>query len=142
MGLPIKLSHVPIRAAAGSFILNAGLGKRELPEDSAAGMQSMGANAFPQLKDVSPNDFGKLLSTSEIALGSALLTPFVPSWLVGLGLAGFSGSLLRMYTKTPGLTEEGSKVKPTSEGTPIAKDVFLLGIALTLILDDLVSRKK
>lgn len=140
MGLPIKLRHVPSRVAAGAFILNSGLGKRNLPDDAAAGLQGMAANAFPQLKTMSPKDFGKLVSTAEIALGSALLIPLVPTWLAALGLAGFSGSLLYMYTRTPGLTEEGSSIKPTQEGTGIAKDVFMLGIAGSLLVDELTSR--
>lgn len=141
MGLPIKLNHVPVRLAAGAFILNAGLGKRNLPEEAAAGLQSSAAVAFPQLSEMEPADFGKLLSRSEIALGAALLTPFVPSWLAGLGLAGFSGSLLQMYLKAEGMTEEDG-IRPTSDGTPIAKDVWLLGIAVTLILDDLRRKKR
>jgi hypothetical protein len=141
MGLPIKLRHVPSRAAAGAFILNSGLGKRGLPDEAAAGLQGMAANAFPQLKQMSPKDFGKLVSTSEIALGAALLIPLVPTWLAALGLAGFSGSLLYMYTRTPGLTEEGSSVKPTQEGTGIAKDVFMLGMAGSMLVDELTSHK-
>lgn len=141
MGLPIKLRHLPPRLAAGAYILNSGLGKRGLDEESAAGLQAMGANAYPQLKEMSPQDFGKLLSTGEIALGAALLTPFVPSWLAGLGLTAFSGSLLRMYLNTPGLTEEDG-VRPTNDGVPIAKDVFLLGIGLGLLVDAMTSRRK
>src|SRR5699024_6391915 len=52
MGLPIKLRHVPPRLAAGAFILNSGLNKRDLDEESAAGLQSMAAQAFPQHKDM------------------------------------------------------------------------------------------
>ena len=141
MGLPIKLRHLPPRLAAGAYILNSGLGKRGLDEESAAGLQAMGANAYPQLKEMSPQDFGKLLSTGEIALGAALLAPIVPSWLAGLGLTAFSGSLLKMYLNTPGLTEEDG-VRPTSDGVPIAKDVFMLGIGLGLLVDALTSRKK
>ncbi|MPV38538.1 hypothetical protein [Georgenia subflava] len=141
MGLPVKLRHVPARLAAGAFILNSGLGKRGLPDEAAAGLQGMAANAFPQLKEMSPKDFGKLISTAEITLGAALLVPLVPTWLAALGLGGFASSLLYMYTRTPGLTEEGSSVKPTQEGTGIAKDVFMLGIAGTLLLDELTSRK-
>ncbi|MEE6280514.1 hypothetical protein [Georgenia sunbinii] len=141
MGLPIKLRHVPPRLAAGAFILNSGLGKRGLDEESAAGLQGMAANAFPQLKEMSPQDFGKLVSTGEIALGATLLLPIVPSWLAGLGLTAFSGSLLRMYLSTPGLTEEDG-VRPTSDGTAVAKDVFMLGIGLGLVVDALTSRRK
>lgn len=141
MGLPIKLRHLPPRLAAGAFILNSGLSKRGLDEESAAGLQAMGANAYPQLKEMSPQDFGKLVSTGETALGAALLLPIVPSWLAGLGLTAFSGSLLRMYLKTPGLTEQDG-IRPTSDGTAIAKDVFMLGIGLGLLVDALTSRKR
>jgi hypothetical protein len=83
---------------------------------------------------VPPNPFLKALAVSEVALGSALLLPFAPAALTGLGLAGFSGSLLGMYWRTPGMHEEGS-IRPTQKGTPIAKDVWMLGIAASLILD-------
>ncbi|WP_324652586.1 hypothetical protein [Georgenia sp. H159] len=140
MGLPIKLRHVPPRLAAGAFILNSGLSKRELDEESAAGLQGMAAHAFPQLKDMSPQDFGKLVSTGETALGAALLLPLVPSWLAGLGLTAFSTGLLRMYLKLPGMTEDDG-IRPTSDGTAIAKDVFMLGIGLGLVLDAVTSKK-
>lgn len=141
MSFPLRLSHVPARLAAGAFILNSGLAKQELPEDAAAGLQQMGAHAFPQLKDLSAKDFGKLVSSSEIALGAALLLPIVPTWLAALGLAGFSGSLLRMYLKAPGMTQEDS-VRPTQDGNAIAKDVFMAGIAGTLLLDELMHRRR
>lgn len=141
MGLPIKFRHLPPRLATGAFILNSGLGKRQLDEEAAAGLQAMAANAFPQLRDLSPRDFGKLLSTGETALGSALLLPIVPSWLAGLGLTAFSSGLLRMYLKTPGLTQEDG-VRPTSDGTAMAKDVFMLGIGLGLLADACSSRRK
>lgn len=141
MGLPIKLRHVPARLAAGAFILNSGMGKRGMPDDGAAGLQQMAAHAFPQLKDMSPKDFGRLISTGEIALGVALLTPLVPTWLAALGLAGFSGGLLRMYKKVPGLTLSDG-IRPTADGNAIAKDVFLAGIAGTLLLDELTSRSR
>lgn len=137
----IKLRHVPPRLAAGAFILNSGLNKRGLDEESAAGLQAMAVNGVPQLKDMSPKDFGKLVSTGEIALGAALLLPVVPSALAGLGLTAFSAGLVRMYLKTPGMTEADG-IRPTSDGTGLAKDVWLLGIGLGLVVDALTSRKK
>ncbi len=139
--MSIKLRHVPPRLAAGAFILNSGLSKRGLDEESAAGLQAMAANAFPQLKDMSPKDFGKLISTGETALGAALLLPLVPSGLAGLGLTAFSAGLVRMYLRTPGMTQEDG-IRPTSDGTAIAKDVWMLGIGLGLVVDALTSRKK
>jgi hypothetical protein len=130
----MKLSHIPLRLSTGAFIFNSGLGKRKLDRDSAAALQEMGSRAIPQLKEMDPEKFGKLLAYGEIALGAALLLPFVPSRLAGLGLAAFSGSMLAMYFNTPHMTTEGG-VRPSSEGTPLAKDLWLLGIALALILD-------
>lgn len=51
----------------------------------------MAANAVPQAKEMEPQAFGRALSTGEIALGAALLTPFVPSALAGAALTAFGG---------------------------------------------------
>lgn len=136
----MKLSHLPARVTAGALILNAGLDIRKLPDEAAAGMQDMGANGVPPVKRLSAGRFRELLSRSEVGLGAALLTPFVPSWVAGAGLAGFSGALMAMYFRTPGLTKEDG-VRPTEAGTPIAKDIVMFGTGITLVLDDLLSKK-
>jgi len=64
-----------------------------------------------------------MLAASEIALGTALLAPVVPSALAGAALTGFSGSLLTMY-------HEPGSVWPTQTGTGVSKDVWMLGIGL------------
>lgn len=128
------LHRLPLRATTGAFILNSGIGKLSLDAESAAGLQSMAANAFPQLKDMKPEEFGKLLAIGETTLGAALLLPFVPRLVAGLGLTAFSGALLWMYHKTPGLTHDG--VRPTPDGIGVAKDVFMLGAGLSLLLDN------
>lgn len=127
----------PARLAAGLFILNSGINKRNLPEEAAAGLRDMGAVGVPQLADIPAKDFGRYLSYGEMGLGAALLTPKVPGWLAGAALGAFSGGLLNMYRQTPGMTVDG--IRPTQEGTAIAKDVFLLGIAGTLILDSIFN---
>jgi len=137
----VKLSHVPLRLATGAFILNSALGKRELDPEGAAGLQAMAANATPLVNRVSPATFGKAVSTGEMALGAALLAPFVPPVLAGAALTAFSGGLLAMYLKTPGLHEEGS-IKPTQAGIAIAKDVWLLGAGLSLLIDGLSEARK
>ena len=141
MGLPLRLRHVPARLATGAFILNSGITKRDLTEEQAAGLQQMAVQAFPQFEQMSATDFGRLLSTAEIALGSALLLPVVPTWLAALGLAGFSAGLLRLYTKVPGLTQQGS-LSPTQDGTVIAKDVWMAGVAWSLLIDEMTSRRR
>lgn len=129
-----KLSHIPLRAATGAFILNSGMGKLKLDRESAAGMQQMAAGAIPQVGKLDSEQFGKYLSYAETALGAALLAPFVPGRLAGIGLTAFSAGLLAIYFKTPGMTQEDG-VRPTQEGTSVAKDVWMLGIGLSLILD-------
>ena len=130
----MRLSHIPLRLATGAFILNAGFGKRNLDRDSAAQMQGMGAKVYPQLSKMEPETFGKLLSYAEMSLGAMLLAPFVPSRVAGLGLAVFSGSLLTMYRRIPEMTLDDG-IRPSQQGTVVAKDVWMLGIAAALILD-------
>lgn len=137
----MKLSHVPLRVAIGAYVLNSGLGKRNLPREAAEGLQGMAANGVPAVKNLDPVTFGKALSAGEIALGAALLTPFVPATVAGAALTAFGGGLVNMYLNTPGMTEEGS-IRPSQEGTGLAKDVWLVGAGLSLVISGLTSRKK
>ena len=73
----MRMSHIPLRLTTGAFILNAGFGKRNLDEDSAAGLQTAAARVIPAVSRIRPKAFGKVLSYSEMALGAALLTPFL-----------------------------------------------------------------
>jgi hypothetical protein len=137
-----KAWHLPVRLATGLFILNAGLGKQQVDGERAARLQRTAAGAFPQLADMEPERFVKLLSSSEIALGAALVAiPVVPPLLAGLGLLGFSAGLNRLYLKSPGLRREGS-VRPTEQGTAIAKDVWMTAIGAALVLDSIFSPKR
>ncbi len=138
----MKLSHIPLRLATGAFILNSGLSKRNLPPEAAGTLQGMAANAVPRAKEMEPQVFGRTLSTGEIALGAALLTPFVPSALAGAALTAFGGGLVQMYLNTPGMTEEGSQIKPSQDGTAVAKDIWLVGAGLALLIDGLTPKKK
>ena len=137
----MRLSHLPLRLATGAFILNSGLDKRGLDAGSAAGMQGMAAAVIPQAGNMPPEKFGKVLSTGEMALGAALLLPFVSPLKAGLALTAFSGGLLQMYRKTPGMTQADG-IRPTQAGTGIAKDVFMLGAGLALVLDGLIDDTK
>jgi uncharacterized membrane protein YkgB len=136
MGL--RLSHIPLRLTTGAFILNSGLGKTSLDEGSAGYLQAMASRAFPQLSQLEAQQFGKVLAACEIGLGAALLAPFVPSRVAGLGLLAFSSGMLTMYLRTPELTMEDG-IRPTQDGVALAKDSWMLGIALSLLLD---RRKK
>jgi hypothetical protein len=65
----------------------------------------------------------------------------VPPFIAGLGLLAFSGSLNRLYLKTPGARRESS-LAPTPQGIPLAKDFWLTGIGAALVLDSLFARKR
>jgi len=140
MGLPITLSEIAPRLSAGAFILNSGLGKRGVDEATAAGMHGFASGTYPFLKSVPPQQFAKALSTTEIVLGAALLTPFVPTTVAGAALTVFSGGLLGLYLKTPGMRKPHS-LAPTEAGLAIAKDSWLLGIGIGLFTRGLIERK-
>ena len=138
--LPITLSEIAPRISAGAFILNSGLGKRGADAQAAAGMHGFAAGSYPILKNVPPHQFASLLSTSEIAIGTALLIPFVPTAVAGAALTAFSGGLLGLYLRTPGMRKPGS-IAPTEQGMPIAKDVWLLGIGIGLLTRGTIDRQ-
>jgi hypothetical protein len=60
--------------------------------------------------------------------------------VAGAGLAAFSGGLIGMYARVPGLRKQGS-VRPTQEGLAMAKDIWLMGIGLGMVVDDLVDNQ-
>jgi hypothetical protein len=134
----LKLSHLALRTVAGAFILNAGVGKWSGSAETAAGVHGMASGTYPFLKGVPPRRFLKLLAGAEIGLGAALLVPLVPAGLAGAALTGFAGGLLGLYLRTPGMH---TKLRPTQQGTPIAKDVWLLGIGVGLLADELAERR-
>ncbi|WP_422741728.1 hypothetical protein ACN27B_25540 [Micromonospora sp. WMMD754] len=137
----MRLTHAPLRIAIGAYILNSGLSKRTLEGEAAAGMHGMAVGALPQLRQIPPDRFAMLLSRAETALGVALLAPFVPSLLAGAGLTAFGAGLVQLYLKTPGM-REGTSLRPSQAGIGLAKDVWLVGAGLTLVLDSLTRRRR
>ncbi|WLQ38904.1 DoxX family membrane protein [Streptomyces laculatispora] len=120
---------IPPRLATGAFILNSGLGKLKADEATAQALHGMARTAYPFVEKLEAERFTRLLAWSEIAVGSALLVPVVPTRLAGLALAGFSGGLLGLYLRLPGMREPGS-LRPTQTGVPLAKDAWMFGIGL------------
>lgn len=129
---------VPTRLATGAYILHAGLEKWSGNEERAKGVHGMAAGAYPFLRDVPPTTFLKALAAAEIGTGAALLLPFVPNKIAGTALTAFAGGLLTMYLRTPALHKPGS-VWPTQAGTGVSKDVWMLGIGLSLVADGLAG---
>jgi hypothetical protein len=138
--LPITLSEIAPRISAGAFILNSGLGKRGADAETAAGMHGFAAGTYPFLKSVPPQQFAKGLASTEIALGALLLTPLVPTTVAGAALTAFSGGLLGLYLRTPGMRKPGS-LAPTEAGLALAKDSWLFGIGIGLFIRGLIERK-
>lgn len=139
MTSPVKLSHLPARLAVGAFMLNSGWSKLGADRPTAEGLHTMAAGTYPSVRQLDPERFARLLAASELALGAALVVPIVPTGLAGAGLTGFSAGLLGLYLNTPGMRQEGS-LRPTQQGTALAKDIWLLGIGVSFVLDDVTSR--
>ncbi len=140
MSFGTKIRRAPLRLVTGAFILNSGLGKRSADGETAARLQGFAGGTYPFLASVEPQKFAAGPSAGEIALGTALLLPIVPTVLAGAGLTAFAGGLLGLYLKTPGMTQDDG-VRPTEQGLPISKDVWMLGIGIGLVLDALTTRK-
>ncbi|MCK0111222.1 hypothetical protein MWU75_03600 [Ornithinimicrobium sp. F0845] len=134
-------THLPLRAVTGAYILNSGLSKLGADEQTAEGLHGMASGAYPFLSDLDPKSFTALLAYGEIALGGALLAPMVPSAVAGTALAGFGAGLVGMYLRTPGMTREDG-IRPTQDGTSLAKDVWLVGAGLTLATQSFLSGTK
>jgi hypothetical protein len=131
----IKLSHLPLRLATGAFLVNSGMTKLSLPEEEAKRFHELAAERLPVVGQVSPALFGRALAIGELAVAGALLVPLVPAGVAGAALGAFSGGLLWLYAKTPGMHEEAS-LRPTPQGLVVAKDVWMAGIAASLLIDD------
>jgi uncharacterized membrane protein YkgB len=116
------------------------MGKWSGSPEQAAGTHGMASNAFPVLKSIEAPKFLRALSVAEITTGLVLLAPFVPAGLAGAALTGFSGSLLVMYLRTPSLRKSGS-IWPSPQGIAVSKDIWMLGIGLSLLIDEAGERR-
>jgi hypothetical protein len=137
----MRLSHIPLRLVTGAYILHAGVQKWSGDEVTAKAVHGMAAGTYPVLESVPHTRFLKLLAAGEIATGGVILAPFVSTATAGAALTGFSGALLGLYAKTPGMRKPGT-IWPTQQGTAISKDSWLLAIGLALLIDGLLGRRK
>jgi len=130
----LHLRNVPARLATGAYILHAGLEKWKGTPERAKGVHGMASGAYPPLGRIPPETFLRLLAAAEIGTGAALLLPVVPNKLAGAALTAFSGGLLGLYLRTEALHKPGS-VWPTQAGVGVSKDVWMLGIGLSLLAE-------
>lgn len=141
----MKLRELPLRFVTGAYILHAGWDKWHADEERAQALHGMATTAYPGLKRLPPTEFVRLLAAGEMATGAALLLPVVPAATAGAALSAFSGGLLGLYARVPGMRKEGS-VWPSPQGTAVSKDVWMLGIGVGLLVDGagrrLVARRE
>ena len=140
MSFAAKLRRAPLRAATGAFVLNTGIGKLKPNEERDKGVHGMAVGTYPFLGKLKPGTFVTLLGIGETTVGALLLLPFVPAGLAGLALVGFSGGLIGLYVKTPGLHDK--YLRPTQAGTPIAKDVWMAAIGVGLVIDAITGEAR
>lgn len=131
-------THIPLRVATGAYILNSGINKLKAGEEEQEEMHGWASSVYPVFKELKAGEFSKLLAYGEIGLGAALLIPKVPSAVAGGALAAFGAGLTGLYLNTPGMTEDDG-VRPTKDGTGLAKDVWLVGAGLTLATQSFLS---
>jgi uncharacterized membrane protein YphA (DoxX/SURF4 family) len=131
-------ARFPERLATGAYILHSGLEKWRGDEQTAKAVHGMATGAYPFLGKLKPTTFLRMLSLAEITTGAALLTPIVPARAAGAALTAFSGGLVTMYLRTPALHRPGS-VWPTPGGIAVSKDIWMLGIGTSLLLDGTLS---
>jgi hypothetical protein len=134
----MRLRNLPPRLTTGGYIFHSGWEKWQAGPDQAQGMHEMAAGAFPALNKISPPTFLKLLAAGEMATGALLLAPMVSPVRSGAVLTAFSGALLTLYARTPGMRQPGS-IWPTPQGIGVSKDVWMLGIGTGLVLGGLTD---
>ena len=128
----MSVSSAILRGVTGAYLLQSGYGKRHLPTEAASGLQQFAATGIPQVAKMNADTFGKFIAASELGIGAALVTPFVPNRLAGLALGAFSAGLLSMYFRNPAMTQDDG-IRPSEAGTALSKDVFLAASAGALI---------
>ncbi|MBV9058936.1 MAG: DoxX family membrane protein [Pseudonocardiales bacterium] len=138
MNVRKRIRQLPVRLAVGSYMVNSGLSKWNADETTAKELQAFAAGSYPFLAKLDPQLFVNALAAAEVAIGTAVFLPFVPSRVAGTALTAFSSGLVGLYLRTPGMHEEGS-LRPTQQGIPLSKDVWLAGIGLSLILDGVLG---
>lgn len=130
-----SLSSVALRLIPAAFIINSGAGKLGMDAEASAGLQQFAATGIPLLKKLPSEKFAKFIGSSELAVGGALLAPFVPNRLAGAALTAFGSGLLTLYFNNDGNTLDDG-IRPSQDGLVLAKDSWLVAIGLGLLLSD------
>ena len=129
----MRISNAILRGVPGAFLLQSGYGKLGMDAESAEGLKQFASTGVPQFADWDSQTFTKFIAGTELALGTALLTPFVSKRLAGAGLLAFSAGLLSMYFRNSDMTQEDG-IRPSEQGLTLSKDAFLAAIGAALVL--------
>ncbi|MEV0665462.1 hypothetical protein ACIBI3_33695 [Actinomadura luteofluorescens] len=140
MRLLARAHQMPVRLAVGAFVLNSGLSKLQGLDEAAEETHGTAKAAYPFLESQDPRDFTRTLGRAEVGLGAALLVPLVPSLIAGAALTAFSAGLTGLYLRLPGTRQEGG-LRPSPQGIPLAKDIWLVGIGASLVLEELAKSR-
>jgi len=135
MSLSAMIRRAPLRIATGAYILSAGFNLVRAGDEHAKGLHGFASGGYPVFEKVDAKLFTKGVGVAEMGLGVALLAPFVSPFVAGAGLVTFSGSLLGLYWRTPGMRRAPNDPRPSEDGIAIAKDAWLLGIGASLMAD-------
>ena len=132
--------QLPLRLTVGAFFLHSGLSKRDADQATAEQLHQFATATYPLLGQLDAQKFARLLSTGETAIATALLLPVVPAAVAGGALTAFSCGTLGLYLRTPGMRQEGS-LRPTEQGVPLAKDVWILGAGISLLAEGMTGHR-
>jgi hypothetical protein len=141
MKVRVEPWHLPPRVLTGLYFLNSGLSKAGADEATAAQLHGFATGTYPFLGKLDARRFTRLLSVAETAIGVALVVPVVPAGVAGAALTAFALATLGLYLRTPGLRKEGS-LRPTQQGIAISKDIWMVGIGLSLVIDEIAERSR
>jgi hypothetical protein len=119
-----------VRSSAGGRQLGQAVADATLPPGRST------SSTYDGVRPFSPGQFCQSTSGGDAAAidGETRRADVVPNVVAGAALTAFSAGLLGLYLRSPGMREEGS-LRPTQQGMSIAKDVWMFGIGLTLLID-------
>lgn len=129
----MRISNAILRGVSGAYLIQSGLGKKDLPEEVYAGLKGMASTGIPQFGEWDDKTFGQFLWLSEVGIGGLLVTPFVNKRLAGAALLAFSAGMLSMYFNNDEMTQDDG-IRPSQDGTPLSKDVWLGAIGAALMV--------
>lgn len=129
----MRISNAILRGVSGAYLIQSGLGKKDLPEEVYAGLKGMASIGIPQFGEWDDKTFGQFLWLSEVGIGTLLVTPFVNKRLAGAALLAFSAGMLSMYFNNDEMTQDDG-IRPSQDGTPLSKDVWLGAIGAALMV--------